>query len=150
MAVSGNGSISETKRIAQFMGLPSWNKIDDIGLVECVRKGFPARTTSIVVKRIDPDGMFVRDSDIIPKSTLHRRKDQTLTKDESEKVLALSRVFLEVLRVYDGDVDRTARFLVQAHPILGSRSPIKLALESTAGADLVMKLLAQADAGVAV
>lgn len=144
-----NGSVSEAVRIAKFMGLPHWEGMDDMGLVERVRKGFPARTATVVVERIDPHGRFVRATDIIPKSSLHRRKDQPLTKDQSEKVWALSKVFSEILRVYHGDSDQAAHFLVRKHPMLAGRQPIELAIESIAGADLVLKLLAQADAGVA-
>jgi uncharacterized protein (DUF2384 family) len=39
--------------------------------------------------------------------------------------------------------------MMQEHPLLGGRTPIDLAKESIAGADLVLKLLAKADAGVA-
>jgi len=149
VTASRSSSISEAKRIAQFMDLPRASSIDDMGLVDRVRKGFPARTARVVVKRIDPEGQFVRETDLIPKSTLHRRKDRPLTKDESEKILSLSRVFLETLRIYHEDADRAARFLKQPHPMLTGRSPIDLATESTVGADLVLKLLLQADAGVA-
>ena len=140
---------SEARRIAQFMDLPSWKTIDDLGLVASVKLGFPARTAKIVVQRIDPDERFVRVGDIIPKTTLHRRKGQSLTKDESEKLLALSKVFSEVLRLYHSDMKSAANFLMQLHPMLGNRSPIDLAKESISGADLVMKLLAKADAGIA-
>lgn len=140
---------SEAGRIARFMGLPQWEKIDDIGLVERVRKGFPARTAAIVVEQIDPEGRFVKATDIIPKSTLHRRKDRNLTQDESERVWALAKVLTEALRVYHGDMKRAARFLAQEHAMLAGRTPMDMAIASIAGADLVLKLLAKADAGVA-
>src|SRR5689334_13865696 len=86
-------AFSEAARIARFMGLARWEKIDDLDLVERVHEGLPARTATTVARRIDPDGRFVRPADIVPRSTLHRRKDSALTRDESERVLALSRVF---------------------------------------------------------
>jgi len=150
MAKIASASVSEAGRIAQFMGLRHWEGIDDLALVEQVRKGFPVGTAAFVVERFDPQGRYVRVTDIIPKSTLHRRgKGRTLTKDESEKVLALSKVFSEVLRLYHEDGDQAAQFMARKHPMLAGRSPIELAVESIAGADLVMKLLAQADAGIA-
>jgi putative toxin-antitoxin system antitoxin component (TIGR02293 family) len=144
-----DGTTSEASRIAKFIGLTRWDKVDDIGMVERVRDGFPARTATTVVERIDPTGRFVKATDLIPKSTLHRKKDHKLSKDESQKVWALSRVFLEVLRLYDQDVDRAAFFMVQKHPMLADRTPIDVAIESMTGADLVLKLLAKADAGIA-
>ncbi len=143
--------LSDARRLADFIGLDRAGSIDDLGLVERVTKGFPVRTVSNVVKRIDPDGRFVRETDIIPKSTLHRRgRDRKpLSQDESERLLALSRVFAETLRIYHDDSARAAQFLVTAHPLLASATPLTLAIQSIAGAELVLKLLAQADAGVA-
>ena len=149
MAIVEDHGLSEATRIAQFLGLPNWRKIDDIGLVDRVRKGFPTATARKVAERIDPHGRFVKATDIIPKSTLSRRKDQHLSQDDSEKILALSRLFAEALRIYKGDGDLVALFLSRLHPMLDGRSPIDLATELIAGADLVVKLLARADAGVA-
>lgn len=148
MQAAETGAVSEARRIAKFMGLSDWAKVDDLALVERVAKGFPVKTATVVIERIDPQGKFVRATDIIPKSTLHRRK-HALTKDESEKVWALSKVFYEVLKIYHDDAGQAARFMIQEHPMLGGRTPIDLAKESIAGADLVLKLLAKADAGVA-
>jgi putative toxin-antitoxin system antitoxin component (TIGR02293 family) len=147
-AAAESGAISEARRIAKFMGLADWAKMDDLGLVDRVAKGFPVKTATVVMERIDPEGKFVRATDIIPKSTLHRRK-HALTKDESEKVWALSKVFYEVLKIYHNDAGRAARFMIQEHPMLGGRTPIDIAKESIVGADLVLTLLAKADAGVA-
>ncbi|MBN9277107.1 MAG: hypothetical protein J0I57_05660, partial [Hyphomicrobium sp.] len=99
MQATETGAVSEARRIAKFMGLSDWAKVDDLALVERVAKGFPVKTATVVIERIDPQGKFVRATDIIPKSTLHRRK-HALTKDESEKVWALSKVFYEVLKIY--------------------------------------------------
>ncbi len=150
MSAVETSSISEAGRIARFMGLARWRKMDDLDLVEQIRTGLPAETAATVARRIDPEGRFVRASDIVPKSTLHRRKDRPLTKDESERVLALSKVFAEALRIYHDDDELVAQFLLRRHPMLGGRAPIELAKESIAGADLVLKLMAKADAGIAV
>jgi putative toxin-antitoxin system antitoxin component (TIGR02293 family) len=133
------------------MGLPRWRDVGDLDLVARVQKGFPARTAATVVSRIDPEGRFLKATDIIPRSTLHRREkdNKPLTQGESEKILALSRVFAEVLRIYHPDSDAGVHFLTRAHPLLGNRPPVDLATESIAGADLVLKVLTQADAGVA-
>ena len=57
--------VSEASRIAQFMGLPRWQTVDDLGLVARVHKGFPAATAQTVARRIDPDGRFLKATDII-------------------------------------------------------------------------------------
>jgi putative toxin-antitoxin system antitoxin component (TIGR02293 family) len=151
MADLNNGSLSEASRIARFMGLRRWSEIDDLGLVEAVRKGLPVKTAQAVAQKIDPDGRYLKSTDIIPKSTLHRRQksQQPLSKDESERVFALSKVLSEALRLYGGDAERCAHFMIRKHPMLGNRTPLDLTIESIAGADLVLKLLAKADAGVA-
>jgi putative toxin-antitoxin system antitoxin component (TIGR02293 family) len=142
---------SDSSRIAEFMGLPRWRDMDDMDLVARVLKGFPARTAATIVSRIDPEGRFLKVTDIIPKSTLHRREkdNKPLTQNESEKLLALARVFAEVIRIYHADTEASLQFLTRAHPLLGNRQPIELATESIAGTDLVLKILAQADAGIA-
>lgn len=142
---------SEAGRLAAFLGLRG-KRISDLDLVERVEKGFPTTAASTLVKRVDPDGRFLNINDIIPKATYHRRVKnmQALTKEESEKVLSLAKVFVEVIRQYKGDNNLAAQFLLREHAMLGGRSPIDVAKESTAGADLVLKLLAQAEAGVAV
>lgn len=141
---------SEAGRIAWFLGLREG--LSDIELVERVERGFPTKTANTIVRRLDPEGRYLQVTDIIPKSTYHRRvkAKQALTKDESEKVLALARVFVEVLRQYRGDTLLAAHFLARKHPMLGGRTPLDVAKDSTAGADLVLKILAKADAGVAV
>ena len=65
-------------------------------------------------------------------------------------MFALSKVFLETLRQYHDDREMAVAFLSRKHPMLGGRSPLDVARESVAGADLVLKLLDQAEAGVAV
>lgn len=143
---------SEAARLAEFLGLPRARRMSDIALVERVERGFPPSTAHNIVKRVDPTGQFLQFHHIIPRSTYHRRvkQMQVLTKDESEKILALARVFVEVLRQYHNDRRLAAHFLLREHAMLGGRTPLDVAKESTVGADLVLKLLAQAEAGVAV
>jgi len=142
---------SEASRLATFLGLPKAKRMSDLTLVERVERGFPANTADVIVRRVDPKGQFIQVYHIIPKSTYHRRlkKMQPLTKDESEKILALAKVFVEVLRQYHDDSKLAAQFLLREHAILGGRTPLDVAKESTTGADLVLKLLAQAEAGIA-
>ncbi|MFM1814402.1 MAG: hypothetical protein RLZ98_1097 [Pseudomonadota bacterium] len=142
---------SEARRIAQFMKLPRWEKYDDLALVKSVNKGFPPKTVEVVARRIDPDGTFLKATDLVAKSTLSRkiRANQLLSKDDSEALLALSRVFAELMHIYRDDPEKVSRYLLAPLPRLEGRTPLDVAKESTAGADLILKLLAQADAGVA-
>ncbi|MEL6372925.1 MAG: antitoxin Xre-like helix-turn-helix domain-containing protein [Pseudomonadota bacterium] len=117
-----------------------------------VQRGFPVSAATRIVRFIDPRGEAFAPTDLVPKSTLAKRKKdkQPLTKDESEKLYAFARVVVETLRLYHDDRERAVRFLNTAHPLLDDRSPAELALETTAGAEAVMKMLLRADASVAV
>jgi uncharacterized protein (DUF2384 family) len=44
---------------------------------------------------------------------------------------------------------RVGQFMARKHAMLEGRTPLDVAKETTAGADLVLKILARADAGVA-
>jgi putative toxin-antitoxin system antitoxin component (TIGR02293 family) len=83
--------------------------------------------------------------------TYFRRKSKglPLTREQSERIVALARVVVEILRIYGGDKTRALSFLSRPHPLLKGRTPLDMAKESTVGADVVMKLLGRADAGVA-
>ncbi|MEM6734110.1 MAG: antitoxin Xre/MbcA/ParS toxin-binding domain-containing protein [Myxococcota bacterium] len=144
--------LSEANRIAQFMGLRGWKSIHEVELVERVARGLPTSTLPTILKRIDPSGVYLEIFDIVPKATFYRQREaqKPLTKNQSEMVFALSKVFSEVLRMYDGNRELAAMFLARRHPMLRGRSPMELAKESTAGADLVLTLLSRAEAGVAV
>jgi putative toxin-antitoxin system antitoxin component (TIGR02293 family) len=150
MAVLLTPRLTEARRIARFMDLDRWEQVDDLALADHVGQGLPAASVAAVVRRIDPQGRFLKESDIVPKSTLHRRKGEMLSKDDSETLWSIARVAAETLRIYHDDADRAAMFLSAPHPLLKGRRPIDVARASVTGADLVVRLLASADAGVAV
>ena len=76
-------------------------------------------------------------------------KSRSLSKEESERLFAVSKVFASVLQIYHRDTDLAAQFLTRPHPLLGGRRPLDLAIESSAGADLVIKLTTKIEASVA-
>lgn len=141
---------SEASRIARFLGLRGWPTMNDVRLVERVAGGLPIATASRLVRQLDPQGERLQVEDIIPRASYYRRKAQhkPLSKQQSEAVFALSKVFAETLRQYHDDKESALLFLSRKHPLLDGRSPLDVARESTAGADLVLKLLAKAEAGI--
>ena len=137
-------------RCAQRQSIESRHLAGDLGCAQVLRRAERRGTTT---HRIDPNGLNVSVYDVIPKTTYYRIiKDEKkpLSRNRSEKVFALSKVFSEALRHYHDDRESASMFLMRSHPLLGGRSPMNVARESTAGADLVLKLLDQAEAGVAV
>ncbi|HZD52966.1 MAG TPA: antitoxin Xre/MbcA/ParS toxin-binding domain-containing protein [Woeseiaceae bacterium] len=149
--MSARTAQSEASRIARFLGLRGWPTMNDVRLVERVAGGLPVSTAFALVRQIDPQGERLQVEDIIPRASYYRRKAQRkpLSKQQSEAVFALSKVFAETLRQYHDDKESALLFLSRKHPLLGGRSPLDVARESTAGADLVLKLLARAEAGIA-
>lgn len=142
---------SEASLIARLLGLRGWSSMSDIRLVERVSAGLPVSAAYALVRNIDPQGERLQVEDIIPRASYYRRKTQgkPLSKQQSEAIFALSKVFAETLRQYHDDKESASLFLSRRHPLLGGRSPLDVARESTAGADLVLKLLARAEAGIA-
>lgn len=144
---------SEASRIARFMGLTKWQDMSDLALVRRIETGLPLSAVRRIVHQIDPQELNVSVHDVIPKATYYRinkARRKALNKDQSEKVFALSKVFAEALRQYHEDRESASAFLMRGHPLLEGRSPMDVARASTAGADLVLKLLDQAEAGAAV
>lgn len=141
----------EPVQIARILGLPRWDTFDDLKLVESIRRGVPARSAEHVVRALDPQGAHLKTYDLVPKATLHRRldDDKPLSTDASETLWQVARVYIEARRQYR-DGESALAFLFRAHPLLGGRRPFDVARETTAGSDLVVKILAQAEAGVAV
>ena len=151
MTVTG-AARSDAASIAAFMGLKNPNRFTDLALVDQIATGLPARAAKIIASRIDPAGDFLQATDLIPRATFHRKLKQreALSAEHSERLLSFARVLAEALRQYRGDQRAAHEFLRGPHPMLGGRSALKLALRSTAGADLVLRLLERAEAGVAV
>lgn len=143
-------ALTEAHELARFLGLRDWRNTSELDLVGKVKSGLPVRAVNDVfakVKLRKPEHIHA----FIPKATLARKlKTKRLSKSESERLLGITRVFNEVLRLYGGESEAAEHFLTRRHPMLGNRPPVDLAVESTAGADLVLKLLMRADAGIAV
>ena len=81
---------------------------------------------------------------------LQKRSRQHLTHELIERVHGVRRVLLEARRLWKNDRPAMVRFLNRPHLLLGGRTPLEVARESTAGADLVVRIIGEARAGVAV
>lgn len=150
MAVVEKEAVSDTGRLARFMGLPKWSRMSDLDLVAQIEHGLPSRTIDVILERVDPEGRWMKPTDVISKATYYRLKDKTLSTEQSERVLWLAKVLAETMYQYHDEHELALFFLVKRHAMLGMRRPYDLAKDSVAGADLVLELLGQAAAGVAV
>jgi putative toxin-antitoxin system antitoxin component (TIGR02293 family) len=89
---------------------------------------------------------------IVPEATFRRHKSnrKVLSRAMSERLYEVGRVVVVAEAAYRGDSEGARRFLVRPHPLLDGRTPLDLAIASSAGADAVINLLHKADAGFAI
>ena len=86
---------------------------------------------------------------IFPEATLTARAPASAATEPLSDA-AVARVVLEARRLWGNDPAATVRFLNRPHLLLDGRTPLDVARESPAGADLVVRIIGEARAGVAV
>jgi len=89
---------------------------------------------------------------VIPEATLRRARKagRPLSKQASERLYGIYRVFDAVGRAYQGDAEAIRNFLNRPHPLLEGETPLDLAGTGSAGAEAVVELVRRAEAGVAL
>ena len=141
------GSPSPTA-IVDVLGLTASNDPAHFLTVH-VAEGFQPRVLDRVQRQISPgDKSFW--SAVIPKATLDRQKKKgRLSAQNSDRVYDIARVWAATLEVFK-DSDSARQFIHRPHMLLDNRSPIDVAMISSAGADQVVTLLNRAAAGIAL
>ena len=144
--------LSAAAEIARLMGLPSWRSMSSLSLIDQIERGLPLQAAERVAQVMapgDPRAKFT----LLSRSTwsrLQKRPRQLLTREVSERVHGIARVLLEARRLWADDESAMVRFLNRPHLLLGGRTPLDVARESTTGADLIVRIIGEARAGVAV
>ena len=144
--------LSDAAQIARIMGLTSWRKMNSLSLVDQIEQGLPLQAVECVAQVMAPDDPHAKFT-LLSRSTwsrLQKRPRRHLTREASERVHGIARVLLEARRLWADDESAMVRFLNRPHLLLGGRTPLDVARESTAGADLVVRIICEARAGVAV
>ena len=144
--------VGDAAEIARLMGLPSWRQMNSLSLVNRIEQGLPLQVVERISRAMAPDDPRAKFT-LLSRSTwsrLQRRPRQHLTREMSDRVHGVARVLLEARRLWAGDEPAMVRFLNRPHLLLGGRTPLDVARESTAGADLVVRIIGEARAGVAV
>ena len=144
--------VGDAAEIARLMGLPSWRKMNSLSLVNRIEQGLPLQVVERISRAMAPDDPRAKFT-LLSRSTwsrLQRRPRQHLTREMSDRVHGVARVLLEARRLWAGDESAMVRFLNRPHLLLGGRTPLEVARESAAGADLVVRIIGEARAGVAV
>jgi putative toxin-antitoxin system antitoxin component (TIGR02293 family) len=142
---------SEPMRLARLFGLRADAGKSDLAFADHVAAGLPVKAAYAlepVLRMVSRDALYR----VVSESTLRRAKKAraTLTREPSERVYELARVIDQAAKTFRGDEAAVARFLNRPSPVLEGRAPFDVARSSSAGAELVVKLLRKADAGVAV
>ena len=144
--------LGDAPEIARLMGLPSWRKMSSLSLVDQIEQGLPLQAVQRIAQVMapgDPGAKFT----LLSRSTwsrLRKRPRQLLTREASERVHGIARVLVAARRLWAGDESAMVRFLNRPHLLLDGRTPLDVARESTTGADLVVRIIGEARAGVAV
>jgi putative toxin-antitoxin system antitoxin component (TIGR02293 family) len=142
---------SEPVRLAKLFGLGREAAASDLALADRVAHGLPVKAAYAlepVLRLVARDALFR----VVSESTLRRARNakSTLTREPSVRIYELGRVIDQAAKTFRGDEAAVARFLNRPNPVLHGRTPFDVAKSSSAGAEIVVKLLRKADAGVAV
>lgn len=142
---------NEPVALAMLMGFQKPKTFDRLTWSQRIVRGLPFDNAIATCNHIDPVGLHFRITDVVPPATYQRRKKDKgpLTKDASETLYGVARIYREALRQY-GDFEAARAFLFRPHALLDNLAPIAVAKESSAGVEAVMAVLEGAEAGVAV
>jgi putative toxin-antitoxin system antitoxin component (TIGR02293 family) len=117
-------------------------KLTTLDLADEIGNGLPATALARLCDKVAPDDPSFRYR-IVPKATLGRRKRSArgrLSRDESDRLLRLARVWALAMDVWKSEAD-AQWFLSGPHPLLRNRVPRELAIEGELGARQVEELL---------
>ena len=89
---------------------------------------------------------------VIPEATFRRARKagKTLSNDHSERLYDLGRVVDALGYAYHGNQDASDVFLNRQHSLLDGETPFDMTGSSSAGAEAVLNLIRQAEAGIAL
>lgn len=113
-----------------------------------VTKGFSFKALVKLQQATDLTSQQLADTLGIPSRTLLRRKTEgRLDRDESDKLVRLSRVFGKTLALFEGNQAQAKHWLSAPQLALGGASPLKMA-STEVGAREVEALIGRMEHGV--
>ena len=148
-SIKGFAGASIAVRIAYLLDIENAGKMTEVGLAHAVGEGLPPAALDRLVSVLD---RFPAVAALVPEATLRRARKagKPLSREHSGRLYDLSRVFETALRAYHDEADGAVEFLSRRHFSLDFERPIDLALASPAGADAVIRVIEQAEAGGAL
>lgn len=142
----------EAVRLAVLLDMKQPLKMDYLGLANSIANGLTLKNVESIagfINTLQPNGIHK----IISEATLRRargKKDRKLSRESSERLYEISRVIDQAALVFHGDEEKIQRFMTRPNPLLNRKTPFEVAYSSSAGANTVIKLLMEAQAGVAI
>jgi len=137
-----------SNEISAFLGIRASG---GLALISEVKKGLPSEVLDRVASAIAPsDHQFIYK--IVPRATLARRrktKDTRLSATEGSRLARLASVWTTALEVW-GSIEAARAFMFNPHPLLESRRPVDVVLESEFGRPEVEAILGRLQYGSAV
>lgn len=142
----GSLPANESLRVARLLSL---EVSDTLGLARSVSAGLSVNSADGLASLLGV-GRIV--GSVIPEATLRRSRssNKPLSREHSERLYEISRVTDLCGQIFHGDRQKIEAFLHRSHALLEGVTPFDMARSSSAGANAVIVLLQQLDAGVAV
>jgi putative toxin-antitoxin system antitoxin component (TIGR02293 family) len=143
-AVAAEAPLKETLAI---LGLKKAVR-SSFDLMPVIRKGLPAATLEAVSRHMDLSALATVELLGLAKRTIARRlqEGQTLTAEESERVVRLARVLAQATEVL-GNIERARSWLQKPSRALGGETPLRI-LDTDIGTNAVLEELGRIDSGV--
>ena len=130
---------------AALLGLSTF---DAAGLHDRVTSGLSYSALERLRKAVDLPLSQLAELIRVPTRTLARRKETgRLEPEESDRLLRLSRIVGLTLRLFEGDLSETRRWLSTSHPALANEAPLAMA-KTEVGAREVEHLIGRLEHGI--
>jgi len=135
-----------TYSVPKFLGLKSIPS--QLDLIQEVNRGLRLNALSNLTQVMGKDM-----TDVLSRSTIGRvksKKTHRFSKEASEAIYNLAKVYSAAADMYGGNFDKARRFVDTPHQLLKGKTPFEVTKESNVGADVVMALISQIRSGVSV
>lgn len=141
-------SVGESRATHPYLAFLGLAGEETQGLVSRLESGLPLAAFERLRQNLGVTAGELSSVVGIPPRTFARRKARgRLTRDESDRLVRISRVFARAVDLYDGDAGRAAAWLKAPIVALGGRHPFDL-LATEVGARDVETILGRLEHGV--
>lgn len=129
-----------------FLGMVQ--RADHDQLISAIKAGLPYSVVEQLAEELDVAISRLAKVIQISPATLNRRKQTgTLTVTESERVTRVASLFERAVQLFDGDRDRSRRWMHSPQRALGGQAPLEYA-DTEPGAQSVRELIGRLEHGV--